>query len=121
MHDDQAATAPKPSQKLTHNKATAFRFTPAEHAHLTQLAQESGLSRAEVLRSLVRGAPLPTRLPAFDQAAVATLARLGNNLNQIAKAVNSGDRSLPAFESMVKEAHQVRAVVNEALAKLRGF
>ena len=69
----------------------------------------------------MRSTPLPTRLPAFDQAALGLLSRVGNNLNHIARAVNNGDRSLVAYESMVKEANQVRAVVNEALTKLRGF
>ena len=118
---DPATSGAKSPKKLTHNKATAFRFTPEEHAHLGRLAEESGLSRAEVLRTLVRSTPLPTRLPAFDQAALGLLSRVGNNLNQIARAVNNGDRSLVAYESMVKEANQVRAVVSEALTKLRGF
>jgi hypothetical protein len=121
MNEMNTASGAKPTKKLTHSKATAFRFTPEEHAHLGQLAEASGLSRAEVLRKLVRSTPLPTRLPAFDQAALGLLSRVGNNLNQIARSVNNGDRTLVAFEAMVKEADQVRAVVNEALQKLRGF
>lgn len=121
MNKETTASGAKPTKKLTHSKATAFRFTPEEHARLGQLAEQSGLSRAEVLRNLVRSTPLPTRLSAFDQAALGLLARLGNNLNQIARSVNNGDRTLVAFESMAKEADQVRGVVNEALQKLRGF
>ena len=121
MTAEHTASGLKPNKNRTHNKATAFRFTPAEHDHLGRLAEESGLSRAQVVRNLVNSTPLPTRLPAFDQAALGLLARLGNNLNQIAKSVNNGDRSLVAFESMAKEAQQVRAVVGEALQKLRGF
>ena len=121
MTDTKTASGTKPKKKLTHHQSTGFRFTPEEHAHLGRLAEESGLSRAQVVRNLVNSTPLPTRLPAFDQAALGLLARLGNNLNQIAKSVNNGDRTLVAFESMAKEAQQVRAVVNEALQKLRGF
>lgn len=120
MNDTTTASGVKLSKKLTHSKPTTFRFTPEEHAHLTKLAEVSGMSRAEVLRNLVRSTPLPLRLAAFDMQALGRLARLGNNLNQIARAVNSGDRSLATFQIMGEEARLLRLLVNEVLAKLRG-
>ncbi|WP_190941488.1 plasmid mobilization protein [Paracoccus yeei] len=66
------------------------RLPPATRAILTQRAKAAGLSKGALIRALIEGAPL---VSGADQAAAqqtnAQLARIGNNLNQLARHANS--------------------------------
>lgn len=69
--------------------AMSFRFTPADMRKLAELASESKISKADVIRNRIRDTPLPTPLSKIDQKALQLLANIANNTNQIAKAINS--------------------------------
>ena len=73
-----------------------FRATDDERAALEGLAQAEGLTLGSYIRSslLPKVRTLSRRRPRVDEAAIsklyATLNRIGNNINQIAHAMNAG-------------------------------
>ena len=64
-------------------------MTPEEHAEISALADEAGLSAGELCRRAIlnRKIDFQARLTAD---ALRELSRIGNNLNQIAHAINAG-------------------------------
>ena len=82
------------------------RLPPATRAILTQRAKAAGLSKGALIRALIEGAPL---VSGADQAAAqetnAQLARIGNNLNQLARHANSrrGDADAARLAAAVAE------------------
>ncbi len=75
-----------PPQKRTHS--IRFRVTPSEKQEI--LLRADGKELATWLRSLSLGQKLPSRsYPNVDPNVVREIARIGNNLNQIARSINS--------------------------------
>lgn len=81
-------------------KHYVLRLTDAERAALSAAAAGRGTTPASLLRSVFlapsRGseAGAPDGMPpaaGLDPAALAQLARIGSNLNQLARRANSGD------------------------------
>lgn len=72
------------------------RVNPAEWEALQLRARHMGMSPAQWLRTaaLSRRMPLPP-VPEVNRKAYGELARLGVNLNQIAKAANAGRTAVP--------------------------
>ena len=74
-----------------------IRLTPAERASIDLAANRAGLTPGSYARQTLLGAPLPrqVRRPAVELRELARLlghiGHIGSNLNQIAKAANSGD------------------------------
>ena len=67
-----------------------MRLTEKERQHLNQLAQESGLSRSNVVRSCLEQTELRPRQPAEIGDLYREINRIGVNINQIARSVNAG-------------------------------
>jgi Mobilization protein NikA len=67
------------------------RYSPTEWDAVRELAATAGKPPATYVREAALGVVLRRRLSAVDQAVLYELARVGNNLNQIAKALNAGD------------------------------
>ena len=67
-----------------------MRLTEKERQHLNQLAQESGLSRSNVVRSCLEQTELRPRQPAEIGDLSREINRIGVNINQIARSVNAG-------------------------------
>lgn len=97
------------SQKRQRHRTIGVSVTPEEQALITAKAREAGLSLAAYLRAsslgsaglrAKRSAPVNAELFAL---AIAQLNKAGNNLNQLARAVNM---------------HGVGAVANENFAAL---
>ena len=88
------------------------RLRPAELAALRERARECGLPPSRYVREVALGAVPRPRALAANQQALYHLARIGNNLNQLAKLNNS---NLPVPRSEVLE---VLAVVRAAAARL---
>jgi uncharacterized protein (DUF1778 family) len=87
-----------------------FRATEDERAALESLARAEGLTLGSYIRStlLPRAKTLSRRRPRVDEAAIAklygNLNRIGNNINQIARAMNEGQvREAAALERMENE------------------
>lgn len=69
-----------------------LRISPEEKAILRQKAEAAGLSMAELVRAGVDAAVIKAKTgrKQADPALIGQLAKIGNNLNQIARGVNSG-------------------------------
>lgn len=67
-----------------------IRTTLAEKLHWQKVAKNKGISLSELVRSLLGGQRLRKRRepPKVDPALLRELARIGNNLNQLARAAN---------------------------------
>jgi hypothetical protein len=88
------------NQHNSRTKVYPLRLTEAERAALTAAAAARGVLPADFLRASFmapagRSSVHSARPPALDSAAVAALARIGSNLNQIARRANSGDLLQP--------------------------
>lgn len=102
------------SNQRQRTKTAMVRMTPDESAAITERAQNAGLSTGAYLRACALGdsGPRAKRAPPVNREllgeALASLNRVGNNLNQIAKQLNSGG-------------HPDRAAMAEARAELVGI
>jgi hypothetical protein len=88
-------------------RIVSIRFRPAEWESVRERAALCGLSPSRYLRRTALGSVPRARPGAVERAAVHQLARIGNNLNQLAKRANSG---LPVG----------RGELLEVLAQVRG-
>ena len=75
-------------QRLT--RLPCPRVTPAELAHVERQAITAGLSAAEFVRRAALGVSIAPRRSRSDDALLVELNRIGVNLNQMARATNSG-------------------------------
>ena len=69
-----------------------IRTTPEEKQRWQTIAENKGVSLSELVRSCLGGQRLRKRRdpPKVDPDLLRELARIGNNLNQIARQVNAG-------------------------------
>lgn len=111
MDQDQNQTSRKRETR------TNVRFTEAEFAQIEQAQRETGLSVPDLLkkaffkhRTMLR--PLLSK-EQVEQIMV-ELRRQGNNLNQIAKQINSGLREgwNPSFNAMTKSYVDIRHLIS---------
>jgi Mobilization protein NikA len=65
------------------------RFTPEEWARLEERARLCGLAPARYLREVALGFEPKVRAGAIERQLLYHLARIGNNLNQLAHAANA--------------------------------
>ena len=79
--------APQEQKAMT----VAFRLTAIEHAQLLAVAAQHGVRVSELVRRKTLGVrmPAPVQEAKLQADAVAALNRIGVNLNQIAKRMNS--------------------------------
>lgn len=84
------------SQKRQRMKSVRAAVTPDEYSAIQERARRCGLSAGAYLRACALGdsGPRAKRAPPVHREllgeALASLNRVGNNLNQIAKQLNSG-------------------------------
>jgi hypothetical protein len=67
------------------------RYSQGEWQKVRELAAAAGKRPSTYVREAALGVALRRRLAVGDQAVLYELARIGNNLNQIAKVLNAGD------------------------------
>ncbi|MFL9457952.1 plasmid mobilization relaxosome protein MobC [Tolypothrix bouteillei VB521301_2] len=65
------------------------RLSDLELDWLRTKAKDAGVPASELMRRLTLSKPLPKRLSKIDLATYQELGRIGNNLNQLAKAANT--------------------------------
>ena len=75
--------------KRNNVKQITIRLTADEYAHLKQLSKSSGLKMEPAISALVMGVNLYPRPPDEYAEIRRQLAAIGNNINQIARAVNA--------------------------------
>ena len=99
-------TPPKEQrQKMAKDVRKTLRFSPEEFAQIQQELESANVSFSTFARSAILKKKI--RLP-IERELLTELSRIGNNLNQIAKAVNSQERravltELVEIEKQLKE------------------
>jgi hypothetical protein len=118
-------------RRFTGDKRTVrvgpLRFTPDEHGRLREAAAEHGYKgesgfAADIVLAFVAGrftANLPLsedrrRTHMFRAQVLRALSRVGNNVNQIARALNSASTP-PDIRERLDELHRLLATIAEAL------
>ena len=75
--------------KRNNVKQITIRLTADEYAHVKQLSKDSGLKMEPAIRTLIMGVNLYPQPPDEYAEIRRQLAAIGNNINQIARAVNA--------------------------------
>ena len=91
-----------------------------ERAEIAKRANALGLPVAAYMRSIVLGSEPPARRAGVDAEAVASLNRIGANINQIAKVGNASKTLSPAQIKALAALHtqikQTASQIGEAIA-----
>ena len=93
-----------------------FRLTEAERAAVQARAEAAGLPLRDYARAVLLNAPLPpARTVAQRQKAdlITQLVRIGNNLNQIARALNTGSANARDLSKLDKLLLQIDDLLKE--------
>lgn len=106
------------------DRVAHIRFSPAEFDALEAAAAASGMTVSAFVRSLaMEGAGVRPFLTEGDRALLGLLAEgmrvIGGNLNQMARAINTG--RVPAEEELsgsIKDAHVVATTVASEFAEM---
>lgn len=98
------------------------RLTPDEKAAFLERADRAGMTAAAFLRAAALGdaGPRAQRRAPADKAALlqllGELGRIGNNVNQLARAANAGlDLDAPALKEAMAAIEEMRALTRAAL------
>ena len=99
-------------------KRVEIRFSDDEAAGLAAQAEAVGLEKSEYVRRLVAGAEVraATVIPPVNRSTYAELARVGNNLNQLAKAANAAGAPAALAENL----QALRTVVQRLQCEVLG-
>lgn len=84
-------------------KRVEIHLTEEEHRHLKKQVSYTGLSTESFIRSLIMGLTLYSRPPDEYAEIRRQLAAIGNNINQITRAVNA--RSFATKEDIIGQAY----------------
>ena len=112
------------SDKRQRGKIHPVRCTLEEFNAIAAKADKAGLSAAGFMRAAALGdaGPRAQRRPPADHVALRQIlghiGRIGNNLNQIARALNAGELAkLPELKEALRACIDVRDAIFEALGK----
>lgn len=105
-------------QKNDTEKKTIRRsvvFTEAEYRTIQEKVKLSGMALSPYLLSCGLNKKIVAPIPKFDRLSLAQLAGIGNNLNQIAKRVNSAGLEDSEIGSILKENLQLAQLLRDIL------
>jgi hypothetical protein len=102
------------AEELRRAVILTIRLTGPEHAQLQAAARARSVSYSTFGRSLLLG-KIPT--PTIDRAFAQELGRVGNNLNQMARILNSGN--FPGEERLQSEFQALRSLLIQVQQELR--
>ena len=115
------------SDKRQRGKIVASRCSDEEFNAIAAKADKAGLSNGAFMRAAALGdaGPRAQRRPPADHIVLRQLlgeaGRIGNNVNQIARALNSGDQAnLPELQEALRACIDTQNRINEALGKKHG-
>lgn len=94
-------------------KALLVRVSPGEHRVLLERAKECGKGASTYMREVALGSVPRARPRRIELQAIHQLARIGNNLNQLARAANTSRRV-----DLAERLGQVLAEVEAAVRSL---
>jgi hypothetical protein len=114
----------RPSEKRQRNKLTALRWFDDEFNRAAAKADRAGLTFGAYIRHVALGdaGPRAQRKTPVDAQLLRQLlgevGRVGNNLNQIARALNAGqEASIPDLQKSIDTYMDIRDAIFEALGK----
>ena len=84
-------------------KALMLRLTPDEFALLKEQSERTGRSMSDLIRAAWKKMRIVELPPADFSETVVQLRRIGNNLNQIARAVNAGEVHISEIKTVLNE------------------
>lgn len=109
--------------KRKRTKGVFVRLTEEELAAVSGKADRAGYPLATLFRQAALGEPGPRarRRPPADHKALRQLlgecGRIGNNINQIARHLNTGDQPvIPELQEALRAYHDIRTAIMRALA-----
>jgi hypothetical protein len=115
------------SDKRQRGKIMAFRCFDEEFNAIAAKADKAGLSNGAFMRAAALGDAgiRAQRRPPADHIALRQLlgqtGRIGNNINQIARALNSEERAkLPEVQEAMRAINDIRNAILDALGKNHG-
>ena len=115
------------SDKRQRGKIVASRCSDEEFNAIAAKADKAGLSNGAFMRAAALGdaGPRAQRRPPADHKVLRQLlgeiGRIGNNINQLARATNSGDKvSRSDIAEGIRACLDIRNVIYEALGKNPG-
>lgn len=110
------------TNKRQRGKTVTVRLTDDEHGALEALSSRSGMALGAFMRHAAFGdsGPRAQRRPPADHQALRQIlghcGRIGNNLNQIARQLNTGrDPDLEGLQEAVKAYLDIRTAIMSAL------
>jgi hypothetical protein len=112
------------TEKRVRTTHITIRLSPDERGAIDAAAERAGLAAGSHARAILLGAPQPrqVRRPPIERRELARLlgeiGRVGNNLNQIAHALNCGEEpDEPALAEALAELQPVRDAILTALGR----
>ena len=96
-------------------KALLVRLTPAESALLKEQSARTGRCMSDIIRSAWKKLKIIELPPADFAETVIQLRRIGNNLNQVARAVNMGEVHIPEIQTVLSEIVAIDKKLNRIL------
>ena len=111
------------SEKRVRKRILPIRLSDEEHAVIDEAAERAGLVVSSYARQALLGAPPPrqVRRPAVERRELARLlgelGKIGGNLNQLAKAANTG---VVVFEGEIASALTGLREMRDAVLKALG-
>ncbi len=114
------------SEKRKRNKLAHVRLSDEEHALLKSAADATGLALGAYLRAAALDTPGPraARKPPIQRQELVRLlgqvGKVGGNVNQIARAINTGDDPhglVDDIKASAVEIAEMRAAILEALGR----
>lgn len=111
------------SKTLIRDKMLQARLSTIEMEMLRSKAEDAGMSLAELTRRCVLLRPIPPPPPRLSRVTVATyleLSRIGNNINQLAKATNTAIKMQlppPAEPELLQELLELLRHCQQEIAK----
>ena len=116
---------PKKAQHERRTTQMNLRFTAAEDAHVRSQARAAGLSVSEYARRRMLGHQVPQTPGRADARRLTELNRLGlelraigNNVNQLARAVHTGRSFNVAWSAVYDRLQQLPGDVSEAMTRV---
>ena len=109
MARPKKAETEKPTEQIN------LRCTTAEIETVRENAARAGLSVSDYTRSRAVGIPVRAQSSAMDPALIVALNKIGNNVNQLARASHRGRDSIHSWEAVQ---YELRAVLHDVLDRV---
>ncbi len=124
MQGTGQAVKTQPSEQRQKSRIANFRVTPEEYRQIESHAEREGLTFGSYLRTRALATPTTRamRRPMMEKVILgkltAELGRSGSNLNQIARAMNSGETVvIDDIQAALKEQRQILAAIIDVLGR----